>query len=234
MSFRGRHSFISSKNWLFSFCSGEGCPFRERPPSYLISEALMEGLRRLGLNPNMTSSHPDNYSRGNLPCFSFPARNEVEINGKKIIGSAQKRVENRFIQPGSIPLRNTSSLLKDITFLKQGTGQVRMISLEEALDVVVEFDEVVASLVRGFSDYFQIDFLPNIIIDRDGNVRIMDFWIARSLKTKGITDKSVMIGTPEYMSPEQVEGYMRILCYLYLERQQKLTGLTFNPKNKFR
>jgi tetratricopeptide (TPR) repeat protein len=34
----------------------------------------------------------------------------------------------------------------------------------------------------------------------------MDFGIARSLKAKGITGAGVMIGTPEYMSPEQVEG----------------------------
>jgi serine/threonine protein kinase/Tfp pilus assembly protein PilF len=46
----------------------------------------------------------------------------------------------------------------------------------------------------------------NIMIDRDGNARIMDFGIARSLKPEGITGGGVMIGTPEYMSPEQVEG----------------------------
>ena len=46
----------------------------------------------------------------------------------------------------------------------------------------------------------------NIMIDKDGNTRIMDFGIARSLKTKGITATGVMIGTPEYMSPEHVEG----------------------------
>jgi len=46
----------------------------------------------------------------------------------------------------------------------------------------------------------------NIMIDREGNARIMDFGIARSLSGKGITGAGVMIGTPEYMSPEQVEG----------------------------
>jgi len=46
----------------------------------------------------------------------------------------------------------------------------------------------------------------NIMVDEDGGARIMDFGIARSLRGKGITGAGVMIGTPEYMSPEQVEG----------------------------
>ena len=46
----------------------------------------------------------------------------------------------------------------------------------------------------------------NIMIDKDGNARIMDFGIARSVKGKGITGAGVMIGTPEYIPPEQVEG----------------------------
>jgi eukaryotic-like serine/threonine-protein kinase len=46
----------------------------------------------------------------------------------------------------------------------------------------------------------------NIMIDKGGNAKIMDFGIARSLKEKGITGSSVLVGTPEYMSPEQAEA----------------------------
>jgi TolB-like protein/Flp pilus assembly protein TadD/predicted Ser/Thr protein kinase len=46
----------------------------------------------------------------------------------------------------------------------------------------------------------------NIMIDKGGNAKIMDFGIARSTKEKGITGPSVLIGTPEYMSPEQAEA----------------------------
>jgi serine/threonine protein kinase len=46
----------------------------------------------------------------------------------------------------------------------------------------------------------------NIMIDKEGNAKIMDFGIARSLLGKGLTVEGAIIGTPEYMSPEQVEG----------------------------
>lgn len=56
-------------------------------------------------------------------------------------------------------------------------------------------------------DIVHRDLKPqNIMIDKGGNAKIMDFGIARSISTKGITGAGVMIGTPEYMSPEQAEA----------------------------
>lgn len=46
----------------------------------------------------------------------------------------------------------------------------------------------------------------NIMVDSEGNAKIMDFGIARSVYGKSITRTGDMVGTPDYMSPEQVEG----------------------------
>jgi serine/threonine protein kinase/Flp pilus assembly protein TadD len=46
----------------------------------------------------------------------------------------------------------------------------------------------------------------NVMVDEEGDARIMDFGVARSIEGKSITGAGVMIGTPDYMSPEQVDG----------------------------
>jgi serine/threonine protein kinase len=46
----------------------------------------------------------------------------------------------------------------------------------------------------------------NIMIDERGRARIMDFGIARSVEAPGVTQTGMMIGTPDYISPEQAEG----------------------------
>src|SRR5206468_12744948 len=46
----------------------------------------------------------------------------------------------------------------------------------------------------------------NIMLDSSGRVYVMDFGLARSACFSGMTQTGALIGTPEYMSPEQGRG----------------------------
>src|SRR5690606_28560028 len=46
----------------------------------------------------------------------------------------------------------------------------------------------------------------NVLVDRDGNAYISDFGVARSLGASGLTHSGTVVGTPEYLSPEQARA----------------------------
>jgi serine/threonine protein kinase len=47
----------------------------------------------------------------------------------------------------------------------------------------------------------------NVLIDRDGRAKVTDFGIARSLEAKGLTATGRVLGTTDYVSPEQALGH---------------------------
>jgi serine/threonine protein kinase/tetratricopeptide (TPR) repeat protein len=88
--------------------------------------------------------------------------------------------------------------------LKSIIAMTKQLSVSTAVNIAKQICEGLAEALR--LGVVHRDLKPsNIMIDKQGNARILDFGIARSLKAKGITGAGVMIGTPEYMSPEQVE-----------------------------
>jgi serine/threonine protein kinase/Tfp pilus assembly protein PilF len=89
--------------------------------------------------------------------------------------------------------------------LKSTIARVGQLSVAKTIAVIKQVCDGLAEAHR--LGVVHRDLKPqNIMLDREGNAHIMDFGIARTFRTKGLTGGNVMIGTPEYMSPEQVEG----------------------------
>jgi serine/threonine protein kinase len=50
----------------------------------------------------------------------------------------------------------------------------------------------------------------NILIDRRGRVHLIDFGVARFFEDASLTNTGALVGTPMYMSPEQVTGHLAL------------------------
>ena len=76
---------------------------------------------------------------------------------------------------------------------------------EDATSVVVEICRAVGHAHS--KGVIHRDLKPeNVMIDTEGDVFVMDFGLARATEERGLTESGVIMGTPFYMSPEQLAG----------------------------
>jgi len=89
--------------------------------------------------------------------------------------------------------------------LKDLIQKKEKLTIEEAIGVAKQVCEGLAEAHR--LGVVHRDLKPqNIMVDKEGIAKIMDFGIARSVEAPGVTATGVIIGTPDYISPEQAEG----------------------------
>jgi eukaryotic-like serine/threonine-protein kinase len=91
---------------------------------------------------------------------------------------------------------------KDLSSLIKEKGRL---SFEECADMIYQ---TCTALDAAHSEgVVHRDLKPqNIMMEKTGRVIVMDFGIARTIEQGGMTQTGAMIGTPDYMSPEQVMG----------------------------
>ena len=151
---------LHDREVTYSVASANAAVFTDtlRESYRLISLALLKGLALMGVSARLAETSPPAYVRGTMPCFAFPARDEIEIGGRKIVGSAQKRTGPLFLQHGSIPLDKDEALLAAVSRPGETAESLGMTSISEALGRPVDFDAAVGPLVQGFADHFGIGF----------------------------------------------------------------------------
>lgn len=69
-----------------------------------VAAALAAGLMRLGLPVTLKERALRIAPGSRAPCFMVPSEKELLVEGRKVVGSAQKRGHKAFLQHGAIPL----------------------------------------------------------------------------------------------------------------------------------
>jgi lipoate-protein ligase A len=114
--------------------------FGSLPETYrAIHEVIAAGLRSLGvpvgLAPSAAAVTPDAGA-----CFASPAGGEVVVRGRKLVGSAQVREGDAFLQHGSILLVDGQDVVSQVTRGEPPVSQAT--SLGDVLGRDVTFAEV--------------------------------------------------------------------------------------------
>jgi len=123
-----------------------------------LSEAELETQQ-----PDFSSIYKD--GKG-IACFAASARSEIKYEGKKLIGSAQRKLGHIILQHGSILCGKQHNRLFEYLhgseqekFEVKNELETKTIELETILNKQTDYDFLCESLKSGFENHFKITFL---------------------------------------------------------------------------
>ncbi|MBI2502216.1 MAG: lipoate--protein ligase family protein [Candidatus Latescibacteria bacterium] len=137
-----------------------------------IGEALVEGLKLFGVEAILERARPRALrprERGvSEPCFSSLARWEVKCGGRKLIGSAQRRVRGAVLQHGSLLIGPQHRRLLELLPAGRGEGRGEAarhleegsICLRECVDGPVDLARLGQCLAEGFGRCLEVEMRP--------------------------------------------------------------------------
>lgn len=173
----GGKAVLHDKELTYSFIIKENHPLVNNSilETYKkISGGIIRGLSCLGikaelvpLREKLKSSPSDNEAKSKIPhsdiksiCFSVPSQYEVQVEGKKILGSAQVRKKEIVLQHGSLLIKLEKDKLFSVFNFPSSQIRKRLkmrfnaTSLEEILKKKINFSELSEILPRGFEEEF--------------------------------------------------------------------------------
>ena len=124
-----------------------------------IGAALEAGLRGLGAPAEMVAVRPSDPAAMPAFCFARTGSHELEVGGRKLVGSAQRRQGAAFLQHGSVMLGAASDRLRRV-FPGEADPLRGMTTLEAVLGRRPSFDETVAALCEGFRAMPGVELAP--------------------------------------------------------------------------
>lgn len=109
-------------------------------------------------------------------CFSVPSQYEVQVEGKKIVGSAQVRKGGVVLQHGSLLIKLEKDKLfsvfnfPSVQIREKLKSKFKATSLEEILKRKIDFSELSNILPRGFEEEFGVRLVESKLTEPEENI----------------------------------------------------------------
>jgi lipoate-protein ligase A len=132
-----------------------------------INRALVAGLRRLGADVALQPAGGRPPPPSLAPCFAQPVEGEVVAGGRKLVGSAQRRLGSTLLQHGSLPLHDDQSAVAAFVAGGERAAEAPPATLAEALGREPGWEELTAALAAGWEAALGAVLAPSALSGRE-------------------------------------------------------------------
>lgn len=168
----GGRAILHAEEWTYSFIYPMNYEYSPKEIYFKVSQALIKGLKFY--NPIFSNSELEK-AQPNFPqlleepsgvlCFASTAKNEVKFNNKKLIGSAQRKLNKSILQHGSILCGTYHQKLADYLNVDERTKNIlhselieKTTEIETILNEKVDYEKLKICLIEGFEIEWDVKF----------------------------------------------------------------------------
>jgi lipoate-protein ligase A len=131
-----------------------------------IHTVLAAALAELGVRARLADDEASHRARrlrpdDRLACFASPVGDEIIAEGKKLVGSAQRRTRKTFLQHGSIPLAGDHTVLDAVWPGSLDRSAATTVSAAASRDV--SYAELTTGIVGAFERKLNVSLSPGVL-----------------------------------------------------------------------
>jgi lipoyl(octanoyl) transferase len=160
----GGRAVLHHRELTYSIIGGEkdGFPNSLAEVYLFISKALADTFRRFGVTAQLHSTGLSG-NPGTGACFATPSWYEILVDNRKLVGSAQFRLKNSFLQHGSILVDFSAADLVSVLNLHQKSPAEAIADLEKKvtsftqLGIIIQPEELSHAIKAGFERVYGIE-----------------------------------------------------------------------------
>ena len=175
----GGRAVLHRRELTYSVAAGEALLGGPRASYAAINRALVAGLRRLGVDARLQPAGGRAPVPSLAPCFAEPVEGEVVAGGRKLLGSAQRRLGEVVLQHGSLPLHDDQSAVAAFVISRDPAGGMSgnppsglgedgaPATLAAVLGREPGWEELTAALAAGWAESLGAVLCPSPLTERE-------------------------------------------------------------------